>query len=262
MVLISIQNSFAMEQGDGKKGLPLLEVGAGVGVTALPDYRGSDKTRALYLPIPYIIYRGDRVKVDRRGMRGSIYESKNTAINISGGFGLPVNSEKNEARLGMDDLDFVFHIGPSFEYLIDDDDDANSTTIFKFPVQLVLATNFSDMHTEGVLIYPHINYIKKANWHFGLSIGATFANKAYHDYYYSVAPQFATAERPAYTATSGYNGARIAMTFSKKFKKYWLGAFLRYDNLNKVAFDDSPLFKQKHSLLVGFGASYIFSTFP
>jgi len=260
IICLSLQSSFALGLDDKKKSLPRLEAGMGIGAVNLPDYRGSDESEKRLFPIPYIIYRGDKLRVDRRGIRGLIYESGNTAINISGDFGLPVNSEKNRARSGMPDLDFAFHIGPSFEYLINDDPQAKSTTIFKFPVQLVLATDFTNLHSEGVFIYPHIKYIKNAALDFSLSVGATFANQKFHDYYYGVASPFSTAARPTYTASSGFSGLRLSMTLSKRIKNYWLGGFMRYENLNKVAFDDSPLLKRNHSLIIGFGASWIFYT--
>jgi len=262
LLLTVAHNCLAEEQSSTKKELPILELGVGIGVTNLADYRGSDETRTLYLPIPYINYRGDKVKVDRKGIRGILYESDNTAINISGGFGLGVNSDKNKARLGMPDLDPALHIGPSFEYLIDDDNEAKSTIIFKFPVKLVVATDFfKDWHSEGVLFTPHINYVRETTWHLGVSLGLTFATQSYNDYYYSVAPQFSNTGRAAYTATSGYNGAYLALSFTKRFDTYWIGSFLRYDNLNGATFDDSPLVKQNHALLVGVGISYIMATF-
>jgi len=262
LLLTVVHNCLAEEQSNTKKELPILELGIGIGVTTLADYRGSDETRTLYLPIPYINYRGDKVKVDRRGIRGILYESENTAINVSGGFGLGVNSSKNKARVGMPDLDPALQLGPSFEYLIDDDNETNSTTLFKFPVKLVVATNFlDDWHSEGVLFTPHINYVRETTWHFGLSVGLTFASQSYNDYYYSVAPQFSNTERAAYTAKSGYNGAYLAMSLTKRFDTYWIGSFLRYDNLNGATFEDSPLVKQNHALLVGVGISYIMTTF-
>lgn len=260
-VLLASQNIFAMGLEVKKTSLPLWEVGLGAGVISLPDYRGSNETRELLLPILNGVYRGDKLRIDRRGIRGLIYESGNTAINISGDFGLPVNSDKNTARSGMPDLKFSFHLGPSFEYLINDDKLADSIMVFKFPVQLVLATDLPKLNSEGFFIYPHINYIKNGNWRLGVAAGAAFASKAFHDYYYSVAPQFAiNGSRPAYAASGGFSGIRVSLALSKRYKKYWIGVFARYENLNNVSFDDSPLFKQNHSLMIGAGISWIFAT--
>jgi outer membrane protein len=37
---------------------PLWEIGVGLAVLQMPDYRGSDKYRGYLLPYPYLVYRG------------------------------------------------------------------------------------------------------------------------------------------------------------------------------------------------------------
>ncbi|MFZ1980807.1 MAG: hypothetical protein WAU61_05820, partial [Smithella sp.] len=37
---------------------PLWELGVGLGLLQMPDYRGSDENRLYVLPYPYVIYRG------------------------------------------------------------------------------------------------------------------------------------------------------------------------------------------------------------
>ena len=64
-------NIFAAHDNVMKK--PLWEFGLGVGGLNVPDYRGSDERRSILFPIPYFVYRGDRLFVDRRGASGIIY---------------------------------------------------------------------------------------------------------------------------------------------------------------------------------------------
>ena len=45
--------------------LPLWELGAGAAVVSFPDYRGSDRQRSYLLPLPYVVYRGDVLQIDR-----------------------------------------------------------------------------------------------------------------------------------------------------------------------------------------------------
>jgi hypothetical protein len=40
---------------------------------------------------------------------------------------------------------------------------------------------------------------------------------------------------------------------SKRYPKYWVGAFVRYDWLGDAKFEDSPLMRTKGSLAGGFG---------
>jgi len=54
---------------------PLWELGFGFFALTSPDYRGSDESRDYLLPLPYIIYRGDILRVDRSGIYGRLFES-------------------------------------------------------------------------------------------------------------------------------------------------------------------------------------------
>ena len=87
-----------------------------------------------------------------------------------------------------------------------------------------------------------------------------YASEDFHDYYYEVPPEFATATRPAYNADGGYSGARTTLTLSKRFKEYWVGAFARYDSLRGATFEDSPLVRTNHSFMAGIAVSWIFAT--
>ena len=59
---------------------PEWEFGLGASAFTLPDYRGSDESRGYVLPFPYVIYRGERVRVDRQGMRGIFFESDRVEV--------------------------------------------------------------------------------------------------------------------------------------------------------------------------------------
>lgn len=240
--------------------LPLWEFGLGTGAISLPTYRGSDVQKSYIYPIPYFVYRGDKLHVDRRGLRRLIFDRGDFSINISAGIGIPVKSDKNSARTGMPNLDTAIHIGPSFEYLINDNLIADSVTVFKFPLQLVVGTDLKSAHSEGWFLYPHINYIRKFDWTLGLALGMTYGTEEFHNYYYGVAPQYTLTSRPAYDAKAGYSGIRGSITFSRRYKKYWAGLFARYEYLKNTAFDDSPLFTQDYSLVIGAGVSWIINS--
>ena len=66
-------------------------------------------------------------------------------------------------------------------------------------------------------------------WDFGAGVGPVFAADRFHDYYYSVPAQFATPSGPSTDADGGYSGMHVVAALSKRFPKYWFGAFLRYD---------------------------------
>ena len=62
----------------------------------------------------------------------------------------------------------------------------------------------------------------------------------------------------AWDAQSGYGGWQLTMTLAKRFKKIWVGGFLRADHLGGASFEDSPLVRQQTSWTGGIGISWIF----
>jgi len=96
-----------------------------------------------------------------------------------------------------------------------------------------------------------------AGWNFGIGAGPLFAAAKYNQYFYSVNPLYATADRPAYTAKGGYAGTEFITALSKRFPKYWVGAYIRYDTLQGAAFDASPLVKQKYYIAGGVGIAWM-----
>jgi len=89
-------------------------------------------------------------------------------------------------------------------------------------------------------------------WELGVSIGPQFGTADYHDVYYGVDEEFATADREAYQSDSGYTGARAQLSFKNKGKKNGLLFFLRYDNIDGATFEDSPLVETNDNLTAGF----------
>jgi outer membrane scaffolding protein for murein synthesis (MipA/OmpV family) len=95
-------------------------------------------------------------------------------------------------------------------------------------------------------------------WNMGLQAGPLMADKRQHSYYYGVAAPYASASRPAYEAGGGFAGMQYLMGLSKRFDGHWVGAFVRYDNLNKARFADSPLVRSRSYAAVGVAVSWIF----
>ncbi len=71
------------------------------------------------------------------------------------------------------------------------------------------------------------------------------ANQRQHAFSYNVAPQYATASRPACEAKAGYAGLQYLAALSKRFPKNWVGGFVCYDSLSGSTFEDSPLVRKK-----------------
>ncbi|MBD3793465.1 MAG: MipA/OmpV family protein [Campylobacterales bacterium] len=85
-----------------------------------------------------------------------------------------------------------------------------------------------------------------------------WASEAYHDYFYSVKPQYVTAIRPEYQANAGYSGYRSAIGIKYKWGNWVYGGFAAHFNLNGTTFADSPLVETHLALFTGAYISYIF----
>jgi outer membrane scaffolding protein for murein synthesis (MipA/OmpV family) len=88
--------------------------------------------------------------------------------------------------------------------------------------------------------------------------GPVFTDGRYNRYFYEVQPQFATPTRPAYSPGGGYGGMNFLVALSKRYPKYWVGAFARYDTLKNAVFQDSPLVTTRSYASGGIAISWIF----
>ena len=241
---------------------PLWELGVGISALSLPDYRGSDESSLYAIPFPYLIYRGTFLKADRNGIRGTFFGSDRIELNVSLGASLPVNSDDNPARQGMPDLQPTVEIGPSLDFNLWRTADRRYKLDLRLPVRTAVTVK-EGMDDIGWVFSPRLNLdisdvAGLAGWNMGLLAGPMVGSERNHEYFYSVAPQYATADRPAYDAKGGYAGSQFLMSVSKRYPKYWLGAFARWDSLNGAVFADSPLVKREDYFAAGIGIAWVF----
>jgi outer membrane scaffolding protein for murein synthesis (MipA/OmpV family) len=235
---------------------PLWEAGLGVSVLDFPDYRGSDERTTYVLPVPYAIYRGKYLRVQRDQVRGIFYEWSRVSLHLSLSASVPVDSSRNSARQGMPDLDPTVQIGPNLEIRLYEDEDSGFKVDLRLPARTVIATDFQHTHNEGWIFEPRINFdldhfLLGAQWDLGFATGPVFGDKRYNNYYYGVEPQYATAQRPAYTAASGYGGMQATLAVSRRYHRMWVGAFVRWDTVSDAVYVSSPLVRQDETLTAG-----------
>jgi len=240
------------------KMLPKWELGLGVGAVSMPDYRGSDHQSTVAFPIPYVIYRGTFFKADRSGVRTRFLDSEYVDLELSLNGGVPVSSKDNEARQGMPDLDPTLEIGPqAIIRIVGKARDVTRLDI-RLPARQVIS---SSLRNEGWVFTPALNLsiTPRDGWQFGAQTGPYYATSKYHRYIYEVAPQYATATRPAYTPKGGYGGWQVTTSLSRRFEKMWFGAFVRASTVHGAVFEDSPLVRRKTNVYGGFGISWLFA---
>jgi MipA family protein len=246
---------------NGAEEKPLWEVGAGVAAFTFPAYRGSDQTNNFLMPVPHFSYNGDFLKADRQGIRGSFFDSDRLDLTVSMALSAPASSKDVTARAGMPDLNATFEIGPEMDITFWRSENRARFVKLLLPLRTAVTLEGSPRDI-GWVFHPKLNMDITdipglAGWNLGMLAGPLFGDKRQHAYYYSVAPQYATAARPAYEAKAGYAGMQYLVALSKRFPKYWVGGFARYDNLSGASFEDSPLVRKKDYVAAGIAITWI-----
>ncbi len=258
MLLLVVMLLPGTDAGAAEEEKERLELGFGVAAARIPHYRGADQSKTYVVPIPYVWYEGDRLKVNREGSQFYLFDNPRFRLNLSAALAPPVNSEDNRARKGMPDLDPVFELGPRAEIVLYQAEDESFRVRLAFPFRQAFATTFTHTKSIGWVFSPNIQLYLNHQWDARLTLGPVWTSEAFHDYFYEVAPAYARAGRPAYNAPGGYSGFRTSLSSGRRHKKLWYGAFVRYDNLSGAVFNDSPLVKRNSSFIAGVALISIF----
>jgi MipA family protein len=178
--------------------LSLWELGVGLGAVGYRDYRGSDTTHAYPVPFGYFVYRGRFLKADRNGARARLLNKIRVELSVSLDATTPVRN--NAARQGMPELRPTVEIGPALYVHVWRSESERVKLDVRLPVRV--ASTLGSPGYIGWFFAPNVNLdvvspLGFAGWNLGLLTGPLFATRRYDDYYYSVAPQYATPLRPA-----------------------------------------------------------------
>lgn len=234
------------------------QLGAGVAYSQLPDYPGASQRQHYLLPFPYFTYRSDKIMLNRSEALGQLFANGNFTLNLSLAAALPVNSDDNAARQDMPDLLWLTEIGPTADYQLFQSE--TSRLQLRLPVRKAIATDIQHWQDAGWRVEPQLRWQQTlvTNVYWTSQLAVNWSNKRYHQYLYGVAPVYATAERPQYDASSGYAGWRWSNGVTWQRKRWWLGTFIRYDNLQGASFEHSPLLQREHNVSFGVALAWIF----
>lgn len=244
---------------------PKFEAGIAAGAFWLPDYPASERIRSRTLALPYGIYRGDVLRADREGgLRGRFLKSDRFDLSLSASAAFPANSEHNDARRGMPDLDWIGEIGPRLVYFALRGPVA--TLNISVPVRFVFSTDFAHFQERGWTFNPELQFRHKTLFDPTMAIsfswGFNWATENLHDYFYEVEPKYAQPGRPTYDAKAGYLGSHMSLSLSKALDPN-INVFIgvsqgRYDGAKNRS---SPLFKDhiSESYFLGLSWGFYFS---
>src|SRR5690606_11938011 len=85
---------------------PLWELGFGAGVMHVPDYPGAGEGRFRGIALPYMIYRGDILRIGGgEAVQVMAAETERFELSMDFDAAFDLNSEDNARRQGMPDLD-------------------------------------------------------------------------------------------------------------------------------------------------------------
>ncbi|MDX2418628.1 MAG: MipA/OmpV family protein [Xanthomonadales bacterium] len=235
---------------------PLWEAGVGGFAGIVPDYPAAEQNTFRALAVPYLVYRGDILRVggeeNRGAVSGRFIRNDRFELDVSLSAAFPVDSGSNRARRDMPDLDFLFGIGPQLIFKLINEPGHRKLN-FNLQARSVYSTDFSSLNHRGYVFNPKLNYTHEHVTALDLkvftSVGPIFATEKLMDYFYEVDPEFVTPSRRAYDADAGYLGSNITLAVSKRFNsRFRLILGTRLGIHHGATNDDSPLFKDKLNL--------------
>jgi MipA family protein len=237
---------------------PLWEIGAVAGGGWLPDYPASSQNHTRVLALPYAIYRGEIFRVGERGAaRGIVYDDQRIEIDLGLDAAFAVDSDDNNAREGMPNLDYLLELGQRVRYRFLPEPDGHELDA-SLAVRGVVSTDFANWRYQGVTINPAVSYrvrpLPEKEFRLVATLSPFWGVDGLNKYFYEVKPRFERDDRPAYQADNGYIGTELNLgatwgpwervrVFGGVQLGYWEGS----------ANEDSPLYREDFTVAVGGG---------
>ncbi|MGB5833450.1 MAG: MipA/OmpV family protein [Thiohalocapsa sp.] len=260
-LLVSASAVAGSTDSDETDGLPLWELGIGTALYQQPNYPGSDVRSTTAFPFPYVIYRGQWLRIDR-SLQGILLETRRLKIDLSASGTSLVDSDESDARRGMPDLDRAIQFGPGVSLLL-----TKPELTYNVWGRLAVRTAYSidtdnwSLTQQGWLADLRLRAqqpLRAERLRASAELAVRFADASYADYYYGVAPQYATPIRPAYEADGGYAGARLGLGLDGRWNRWRWSIYGAYENLVGTAFEQSPLLEATHDFSAGATVSWVF----
>jgi outer membrane protein len=200
---------------------PLWEMNLAAFARYGPAYPASEDSQINIIPLPFPIYRGRFLRVGDdtdKPVTTRIFRRDRIKLDIDFGLNFPVDSDDVDARTDMPDLDLLAEAGPELEFQFVKGPKLGNAYL---ALQARGAFSFDglDPTWRGLIFSSELKYVRPVNHEkskFMVRITPEWAGNEYMDFFYGIAPEYATAERPEYRATGGYLGTKLA--FSVKHK--------------------------------------------
>ncbi len=255
------------DTNDTQASLPLWEAGMFAATFNGPDYPAANTRQTNFIAAPYFIYRGEIFRIgDGSALRAVAVDTERWEVDLSLDAAFNSDSDGDSARQGMPDLDYVFEIGPQIKYRLKDynfDQGGKGKLTLKLQARAAFSTDFSGLTHRGYVFHPEISY-QHTNFHFPndrltLEIAPIWSTEKLQDYFYEVANDYATAQRPTYDAKGGYLGTEVGVSYGLDYDqniRLFFGVNLRF--LHGAKNQQSPLFYESNTYSLGVGLLWRF----
>ncbi len=238
--------------------LPLWEAGLfGLGVT-LPAYPGADEHASRALGLPYLIYRGEFLRVDRGNVGVRAVKTPRAELDIGFSASLGSHSSAIAARRGMADLGDMIEFGPRLNVNLGDVSAGRSDSRLQFPLREVIDVSHG-FSSRGFAFEPQ--WVTETRlpkrWFISTNLGAMFGDRQLAVTFYGVSPGEATPTRASYTARSGLIALRAGLlashTLTPDVRLFFI---MRLESLAGAANRDSPLIQRDGGWSAGIGLAW------
>jgi outer membrane scaffolding protein for murein synthesis (MipA/OmpV family) len=241
---------------------PVWEVGVFAAAFNSPEYPAAGQNQSNVIPSPYFIYRGETLRIGEGSIARAVAIDKSwyeLDLSLAGSFN--ANSEDNEARAGMPDLDFIFEFGPQLKLRLakfEFEQHGKGELFLNLQARAAFSTDFSGLDKRGYVFQPVLSY-RQRGWlsektALSISLSPTWATEKLHDYFYQVDSDFITDQRSAYDAKGGYLGTDLSVGLSfNATKDIRIFTFARASIHSGAENQESPLFKEKSTYAYGIG---------
>lgn len=256
------------EPGEGEEEKPLWELGMVAGALQVPDYPSSSRSRLRGLALPYIVYRGDVLRIgDGQSARAVAAENERFELSMSFDAAFDASSDENPLRAGMEDLDFLFELGPQLIYKAGEfefDDGGYADLQLALQGRSVFSTDFRGIDHRGYIVEPMLRYrhqeLFSPRLDVSVSLRPVWADRDLHAYFYQVDAGDETGTRPRYRAREGYFGSQLNVYatwhVTDRFRIFGrLEGLDQHGSVNR----DSPLYDKDRTVSAGLG--FIWSMF-
>jgi hypothetical protein len=239
------------------------DIGAGFGYIRYDHYPASNQDSDLFLPFPTFQYRGKVLRAgDRDGAKLYLVKRSNWDLELSGTGYPALNSSKNEARRGMDDLPWMAALGPQAVTRLGD------SMALKFGVFQAISTDIRVTRLQGAIWEAKLNYQWSAalgsadflgleETRGTLALNLKGASQEIHSLYFGVPTSQATVDRPSYDSRAGFLSHQVGYIQSLRRGRFefYIGV-LRAD-FGASANRRSPLHKADSSISYLVGLTHI-----